>query len=703
MFYMEWPLEMRANIKETKPKTWQVLHFKSFSNYFIFVYMLNPANKRIALIPLYLLVLGVVLLPFVFSTSTLDYTLAPRFTYMGVLLMLLAASQIVTKSPSLSIFRFTWPFWVFIALEGLSILNANTPSEGLVVILRDVGLLLLMILVVKICQREGSVRIVSKGWVIANAIIGSYGLYQFFSVGGLMDESRLYEVISFLGHRNLFASALVITLPFLVFTAWQSRGIWRWLSLVLLAHSSFLIFVLESRTAWLAYIVFIVSYPAWIVLERIIGRFQSRFLIKAFIAILIVGISAFSWVYFSGENLDRRGQELQSGVGFTSTNDKTFTIDERVMLWKGTLRMTWSEDFVGVGAGNWKIMFPAYGSDIWRARQGMVQFQRPHNDYLWVLSETGIFGLATYILGFVVILIYGLKAAANDRFDQSDRVLIRLLLSGVLAYLLVAFFSFPRERIFHQVVLHTTLGIVICLSRPSISTRTFSAVFINILSIIVGVLITWVGLNWWQGEVVTRKVNEARARGDWKGLIEEYDKVEHNRVYKIDAVSVPLSFYSGLAYLNLEEYPKSEQEFSKAYKLHPNNIHVINNMANICFLQGKTDSAIVFYRKALEVSPKYLDGALNLMAAYFNSHQIDEAYAVLRRYEDIFSQEEPGHPTLAMYRMAILNAEKTRMIEREENESMRNYLESLDERQLEKLHFESLQQGVTLGEILEKY
>ena len=673
------------------------------AKYFIFVDMPKIITQRLASLPLYVLVLSLVLLPLVFSRLTLDYTLAPRFTYLGVLVVLLAASQIVTKSPSLSIFRFTWPFWIFIAIEGLSILNANTPSEGLVVILRDVGLLLLMILMVRICRREGSVSIVSKGWVIANAIIGSYGLYQFFSLGGLMDESRLYEVISFLGHRNLFASALVITLPFLVFTAWQSRGIWRWVSLVLFAHSSFLIFVLESRTAWLAYFVFVVSYPAWILLENIIARYQSRFLIRVFIAILIVGVSAFSWVYFVGENLEGRGQELQSGVGFTSTNDKTFTIDERVMLWKGTLRMIWSEDFGGVGAGNWKIMFPAYGSDIWRARQGLVQFQRPHNDYLWVLSETGIFGLAAYVLGFSLILIYGLKAAANDRFDQSDRVLIRLLLSGVLAYLLVAFFSFPRERIFHQVVLYTTLGMLIYLSRPPISTRTFSTFFVNFLSIIVGMLITWCGLNWWQGEVVTRRVNEARARGDWDGLLEDYDKVEHNRFYKIDAVSVPLNFYSGLAYLNLKEYPKSEQEFTKAYKLHPNNIHVINNMANVYFLQGKTDSAIVFYKKALEVSPKYLDGALNLMAAYFNSHQTDEAYAVLCVYEDIFSQEEPSHPTLVMYRTAILNAEKTKMIEREVNDSMKCYLESLEEGQLEELHFESLKQGVTLREILEKY
>ncbi len=676
------------------------LHLASFLKYFIFVEMLQLTKQRLTAIPQYVLILGLVVLPLVLSTTTLDPVLAPRYTYLGVWLVLLAGGQLMFKSKSLSLFKYTWPFLVFIALEALSLFNANTPSEGWVVLLRDAGLFIFMIVVVRLSQADNSIAVISKAMVLVNAIIGSYGLYQLLTINALMDETRLYEIISTLGHRNLFASALVLTLPFVIFSAWRKKGIWRWMSLVVFVQASFLIFVLESRTVWLAYFAFILSYPIWILVEKLIQYFSPRVWRSLFVALLVMGVSAFSWVYFANERFEGKGQELTSELGLDAENKENFTIDERVMLWKGTLRMIWNEDLGGVGAGNWKIMFPAYGSDIWRARQGMVQFQRPHNDYLWVLSETGILGLAAYLSCFILILFYGLKAVSNHRLDQKQRVMIRLLLSGVLAYLLVAFFSFPRERIFHQVVLYTLFGLLISLNGPAVSSNRYFSKISIVLGLVLGGMVIWVGANWWQGEKVVRKINEARAIGDWKGLLGQYSKVEGNRFYKMDAVSVPLSFYSGLAYLNLEKYPKSQSEFTNAYNLHPNNIHVINNMANIYFLQGEADSALVFYKKALRVSPKYLDGALNLMAAYFNLNQIEEAYAVLRKYEVVFRVDSPNHSGIQSYRLAILKAKKYEILLNENDEQLRNYLEFLTEQQLENLHFESLKQDVTLVEMI---
>ncbi|WP_417608482.1 O-antigen ligase family protein [Owenweeksia hongkongensis] len=661
--------------------------------------MLQPAKQRFASIPSYILVLGLVLLPLVFSTSTLDSTLAPRFTYLGVLLVLVAVSQIFSEPKSLSLFKFTWPFLAFMIFEALSLFNANTPSEGLVVLLRDSGLLMFLVLVIHTCQTGGAIAVISKSMVLVNAIIGSFGLYQLVTLNAIVDETRLYEIISLLGHRNLFASALVLTLPFVVYTAWRQKGLWRLISLIVFAHASFMVFVLESRTALLAYCGMVLSYPFWLFLEKLLGYFKPKFWRNLFVVFVVVGISAFSWAYFTNEKSEGRGQVLKSEMGFDGSNEKTFTIDERIMLWKGTLRMVWNEDFSGVGAGNWKIMFPAYGSDMFRARQGMVQFQRPHNDYLWVLSETGVLGLVAYFCGFALIVFYGLRAASSHRLDQSQRVLIRLLLSGVLAYLLIAFFSFPRERIFHQVVVFTMLGLLIYLSRPALSSKSFAGNVFSVLAILLGGMMIWVGANWWQGERVTRKINEARAMGDWDGLLEYYNQVEENRFYKIDPASVPLSFYSGLAYLNLENYPKSQTEFANAYKLHPNNIHVINNMANIYFLQGNTDSAIVYYKKALEVSPKYLDGALNLMAAYFNTQQTDEAYKLLRKYEATFAKESPNHPTLSTYRLAILKAKKAEMLKATADESLRAHLISIDDDELQSQYFESLNQDITLAEV----
>jgi tetratricopeptide (TPR) repeat protein len=167
------------------------------------------------------------------------------------------------------------------------------------------------------------------------------------------------------------------------------------------------------------------------------------------------------------------------------------------------------------------------------------------------------------------------------------------------------------------------------------------------------------GLNWWHAEKLMVEINKSRYEGEWQQLLKYYGEIENNRFYQIDAISIPTSFYAGLAHLNLANYPQSEDAFTKAYLLHSTNIHVINNLANIKLLSAKTDTAIFYYRKALEVSPKYLDGALNLMAAYFNSQQFKEAYEVLCEYEPVFAIDNPNHSSLSFYRLKILRALET--------------------------------------------
>ena len=653
--------------------------------------MSASVSSRFKKLPLYLLVTGITLLPLVFSQSTLDPTLAPRFTFLGILIALLGLSFFLAKE-KIRLPILLLPFLCFLAFEILSLTQAINYLEGFWTIVKDAALLTFLVLAVNAIQKRHALDFISKAFIISNGIIGFYALYQLFSTQAIFHSDLLYEVQSTMAHRNLLASALLITFPFLIYQSWKSKGWWKWLSLVLAAHSCFLIFILESRSSWLGLVFFVLSYVSWTFFQKVASlkgiAFWRRVGGMLFVSVLIL----FSIIYFTN-NSGGKGEEIKSGMGFTEVDDRTFTIDERVMLWKGTLRMVWNENFFGVGANNWKIVFPSYGSDIWRARQGMVQFQRPHNDYLWVLSETGIIGLLLYLSCFVVVVFSGLRFLARDDQNGDLKILVKLILSGVSAYMVVAFFSFPRERIFHQVVLYSFFAVIVSLTKESKSKRAFSQVHFIWIALM-GVFISYAGYEWWRGEILARKINHQRSVGNWNGLLETYTEAENFHWYKMDATSVPLSFYSGLAYLNLEDFERSLSEFHVAYNQHPNNIHVINNLANAFYLKGDVDSAVVYYKEALEVSPKYLDGVLNLMAAYFNSGRVEEAYIVLREYEKAFKIEMPNHPTLGMYRAAILESMYKRIQE------IGNTSFYIEPHELEKLHFESMKRGESLEEAI---
>ena len=662
-------------------------------------YMRIRLHERFNQLPLYILLMGIALLPLVFSRSTLDPVLAPRFTFLGILCSLIAMAFYTNKKTVYSS-QALWPFLIYFLLEALGLLVAVNPLEGLWTLARDAEMLLLLVLLLQVfSQTDGALTSFCRAFVIANGIIGLFGLFQLIDVGALTNPELLYEVKSTMAHRNLFASGLVITLPFLVYTGWSSRGWWQWVSLVFIAHSSFLILILESRTAWLAFLVFIGSYFVWIVLEKLCARWSMRIWKRLLTAFVIISISMFAVLLAKNEG-GGKGEGIRSDVGFSEVNDKTFTIDERVMLWKGTLRIVWNESFLGVGPNNWKIVFPAYGSDIWRARQGMVQFQRPHNDFLWVLSEVGILGLLAYFSCFLVVLFLGLRTSAQVETETSTKVFIRLVLSGLAAYLVVACFSFPRERIFHQVVLFSLFAVALHLIPERIIKGKIWTRAHYLWMAILALVCIFMGYSWWKGEIAARKMNHARAVGNWEEILQIQDGSKEQWLYQMDATSIPLSFYSGLAYLNLKNYSASEAEFSKAYIQHPNNIHVVNNMANILYLQGEVDSALVYYKRALDISPKYLDGALNLMAAYFNTRRVEEAYGVLSKYEEVFRFEMPEHAALDRYRQVVLEEMQSQIADEVGDSAVSHAIKSLPYTRLEELHFNAIQDSLKLKAVL---
>jgi len=145
-----------------------------------------------------------------------------------------------------------------------------------------------------------------------------------------------------------------------------------------------------------------------------------------------------------------------------SNND---TVRERILLWTNTFEMIREHPLFGVGAGNWQIFFPSYGlGDFMQTNylvsDGYTTFQRPHNDFLWVLSELGILGFLAY-LGVFIYAIWSTIQVLKSESNLKQKHLVLIFLSSLLAYIFVGFVDFPLERNEHQLVLAILLGFLI--------------------------------------------------------------------------------------------------------------------------------------------------------------------------------------------------------------------------------------------------
>ena len=133
----------------------------------------------------------------------------------------------------------------------------------------------------------------------------------------------------------------------------------------------------------------------------------------------------------AADGLDVQGRDL---TGADIVNPASFFL--RLTYWKVAYDIAKDYWLTGIGLGNFATAYPVY------QYLGAGDVQAAHNDYLQLLCETGIFGLAAFVAFWVHLLVNGARRvlATPDRREQS---LLTAMLAGVLAFLIHAIIDFP--------------------------------------------------------------------------------------------------------------------------------------------------------------------------------------------------------------------------------------------------------------------
>jgi len=265
----------------------------------------------------------------------------------------------------------------------------------------------------------------------------------------------------------------------------------------------------------------------------------------------------------------------------------THSAYQRLTLWNNSVQMTKENFIFGVGAGNWQVHFPKYGLDkfdVTEIKNGITTFQRPHNDFLWVFCETGIIGIITYILIFIVVIYYLIKLLKQSNKLENNS-LYSAFVAGIIGYVIIAFVDFPLERIEHQLLLYLIFSVVTAhfytefkVLKNSKKTILVLPIFLFLLFIPI-ILSFVVSNNRFSGEYHTHQLYKFYHEANWNQMIKETDKAI-NCCYIIDPMSVPIEWYKGVALFSLGNIHDAETSFEKAYSINPYNISVLSNLAS---------------------------------------------------------------------------------------------------------------------------
>jgi len=231
----------------------------------------------------------------------------------------------------------------------------------------------------------------------------------------------------------------------------------------------------------------------------------------------------------------------------------------------------------------------------------------------------------------VLLFYYALKIFFGTE-DTDKKTFSITMFFGIIGYMTISFFSFPKERIFHNVFLMLIAACVISTYHKLFPIRKkitqAKVISLHVLLLVLLGVCVFVGYNRLGSEIHSKKALSARKIKAWEQVIYEIDKAD-SWFYNMDPASTPLSWYRGMANFSLGRTLAALEDFKKGSEIHPNHVHVLNNLGTCYALVGEYESALEWYQRVLAISPRFEETLVNLSVVYYRLERYEEAQETL--------------------------------------------------------------------------
>jgi O-antigen ligase len=601
-----------------------------------------------------LIVLGIVVCCLIGLPNLYDKFLIARFVATATSLVILFLFALIGKKrwvvPNTPVF---YIYLLFTLLCGCSILWATNTAEA--VFACSTQLLGLLVIIVFYSLLSKNLHSAQKAlWVSAAIILAKYlffAITQLFHVESFSFE-QLYRVSGINGHKNLLAIMLFVLSTFLLtaFSIFENRFL-KQLSVVLFAIAITVIVLLKSRAVLLGVIVsagfFGVLFmlrirhcerseaiqdmssskrnglDCFVVPPRNDAKRTKRGYCLTLVAsiVLVYAFLTIGLRWFADRSVPHTSAKSEIETNMMSTS----SLVERCLLWDKTYVIADKHPFEGCGIGNWQIHFPDAGLEgLYRADVWNVNFTKPHNEYLGVLSETGYLGLLLYI-AFLVSLIVLSFFALRKIPSRKDFLFGGIVLSVFVGCCINALFDFPNSRIEHVIWMGILMAILLQIITQGKS-KTLGKGW-NIVFLLMAIMLVIIGGFRLKGERNTFKMQQALQTDDWKA-VERYCNKAVSAFYTIDPVGLPLHWYLGKAEKKMGN-PQAIESFRKAHHLAPYCKENLNDLGLVTYHTAHDLEKAEFYlNEAIRISPNYVYPYFNLAYIYLSENEPQKAKAV---------------------------------------------------------------------------
>ncbi len=568
-----------------------------------------------------LLVFTTALLPIIYLPTNYEPIFHPRIAFLLIstlTLLLVNRNEVKLKNPISYIVLITYLYLIISALAkpNLSIAIPDVLRWSVVVNLY---------FIFSAISFKIKFKALKIGFTMASFLIILLVITQLIpNINNIKSEYFSYYLSATMGHKNLMASALFICMPFILTSFISSQKIYQFFfSGIIFIALIGLIILSQSRSTWLALLFFLITMSLYFLFKKEKNRFVY---LIVFIFISISSIYLAEKLFIKSNIFINYEIRIASMFNFNKKyNVSTSTINERIIIYNRTLQLIKEKPILGHGPGKWKIEFPKYGLDKTKAANGKAHFQRPHNDFLWILSENGIIGCLLILLLYF-LCIRKLVIAHNISRNKDERDFLAMVTITLLGYIIISFFDFPKERPFHIYGSSCLLFLAIYQNTKEATKKSLKILPILLsLSTILLLIVACKNLN---SELLTTEANREKTKKNYKKSIRLYNKAK-SHLYTMDIYSIPIDWYIGELHSIQGHKEEAFYHFKEANNLHPNNLQILNNLGALHHQLGNNEESLIYFKKAHKISPTFIESNLNLAIHYFKANNLDLSTAHL--------------------------------------------------------------------------
>jgi len=582
-----------------------------------------------------------ILLPLVYLPQALDKALMPRLFALSGILFFTGFALFSAKKPS-KVYDFSvWRQWLFIVMAGF--LLTGLFASFFAFNTREVWFdLVRTTLFVGGTAFAALIMLRTENWPDKLTKIALLAAIPALLIGGIQYIDRVllseltvlpdrraleYAVTGLMAHKNIYSVFLMLLLPFSAFGIYRFRGKWQMAAVAVSFFNMLMIILLKTRSAW-------VGVAAGIIVVVILLALFSRKIHFSLawrnrvVAIVILGILTLIPLAWAGSNADPFSLP---GRVYSIFDPQSPHNIHRLSAWETSIHMIRDHPLTGTGPGNWRIILPFYFHDM-DVEVEALNWARPHNDFLWIMSERGVLGLLLYLGIFALGFSYAVRIirSQNKNVQAAHKIFALFMAGGLAAYLADSFFSFPYERLEIQVLLMIMLaGLVVMIHplKPKPSTVISRRTGLLISMVIFGMGLVY-SYNATTMEISAKKALTALSAENWEEAL-HWSKEASTRVRSLENNGYPVEYFQGLAYSGMGRNREAAAAFRKAKEQSPKNVWVLDRLGVTLFRMGETDEAEALLLEVREIIPGLAGTNTNLANIYFSRGEYRKAHEIL--------------------------------------------------------------------------